>query len=191
MITNPRFFIGTVVDDDDPVKISRVRVRIFGEHDTLPRPLWSELPWSTVMFPSNTAGMESDGMSLGLIRGSTVFGLYINESDTIILGCIQSGTGEDFDDHYSWWDARGMANTKFDKDGNMIIDPMSHAPLARKKRAASLREKAKALRKAGDEYGALDLEYQANVVDYSYVESVGDKLEAAAIRRLRKGKGKK
>ena len=90
MIIDPRFFIGTVIKTDNGS--SRVRVSIFGEHDELTPEDKTQLPWSIVMMPSTGAGLPGNGESLGLRVGSTVFGLYVNESETIILGCIQSSS---------------------------------------------------------------------------------------------------
>ena len=88
MIINPRFFIGTVVATEE--ETSRVRVSIYGEHDELIEEDQAQLPWSIVMFSNTGAGLPGDGVSLGLKKDSTVFGLYVNESHTIILGCIQA-----------------------------------------------------------------------------------------------------
>jgi hypothetical protein len=90
MTINPRFFIGSVIKTDH--ETSRARVNIFGEHDELTEEDQTQLPWSNVMFPNTGAGIPGNGVSLGLKVGSTVFGLYVNESDTIILGCIQSSS---------------------------------------------------------------------------------------------------
>ena len=95
MITNPKFFIGKVLNVDDINRLSRVRVSIFGEHDELTGDQLGQLPWSLVMMPNTTAGKPGIGASVGLKEGSTVFGLYINESDTLILGCIQSSVAVD------------------------------------------------------------------------------------------------
>ena len=90
MTIDTRFFIGRVIKTDHVT--SRVRVNIFGEHDELTEEDQTQLPWSNVMFPNTGAGLPGNGASLGLKVGSTVFGLYVNESDTIILGCIQSSS---------------------------------------------------------------------------------------------------
>ena len=89
MIIDPQFFIGTVIKLGDA---SRVRVVIYGEHDELIEEDQAQLPWSTVMLPTTNAGLPGVAESIGLKEGSTVFGLYVNESDTIILGCIQTTT---------------------------------------------------------------------------------------------------
>ena len=87
MIIDPQFFIGTVIKLGDA---SRVRVVIYGEHDELIEEDQAQLPWSTVMLPTTNAGLPGIAESIGLKKGSIVFGLYVNESDTIILGCIQT-----------------------------------------------------------------------------------------------------
>jgi len=92
MIENPYFFIGTVIEVDDSRELSRVRVQIFGEHDEFTEEDLQELPWSTVMLPTTTAGLPGISASIGLKRGSTVLGLYVNQSDTLVLGCIQSSS---------------------------------------------------------------------------------------------------
>ena len=92
MTIDPQFFIGTIIKNGLDNRTNRVKVMIYGEHDELTEEDQAQLPWSTVMLPTTNAGLPSIGESIGLKEGSTVFGLYVNESDTIILGCMQTTT---------------------------------------------------------------------------------------------------
>jgi len=78
MINLPNFkpFFGYVESVDDPLKIGRVQVKVFGVHsDSIPA---STLPWfSTVN--SNSASYDGLGEShTGYLQGSTVFGYFVD-----------------------------------------------------------------------------------------------------------------
>ena len=108
MITNPQFFIGVVEDINDPLRLNRVRARIFGKHteDITLLPT-AELPWYNVVMPVTSASTSGVGQTLGLVQGSWVFGTFIdgpNEQDALILGSLPgestkpSQDGEGFKD---------------------------------------------------------------------------------------------
>ena len=92
MITNPQFFIGVVEDINDPLRLNRVRARIFGKHteDITLLPT-GQLPWYNVVMPVTAASTSGVGQTLGLVQGSWVFGTFIdgpNEQDALILGSL-------------------------------------------------------------------------------------------------------
>lgn len=89
------FFIGVVEDRDDPLKLGRVRVRIFGMHSANKNDIKTiELPWSSVMMPVNSAGISEIGMNSNLLPGSWVIGMYLSDyadaTQCIVLGSIPS-----------------------------------------------------------------------------------------------------
>ena len=92
MITNPQFFIGVVEDINDPASLNRVKVRIFGKHSTLKNDMPTEnLPWYTSVMPMTNAGISGIGKTVGVLRGSWVFGVFIdgsNEQEALILGTV-------------------------------------------------------------------------------------------------------
>ena len=88
-----RWFLGVVEDRDDPEKRGRVRVRVHGLHDSseavVPK---ATLPWAPVMLPATSSSQKQVGVSAtGLQVGSTVFGFFVDGSETtmpIVMGSL-------------------------------------------------------------------------------------------------------
>ena len=94
-----QWFVGTVVDTNDPKKRRRVRVRIMGVHgpkkdldtntgDGIPD---EDLPWCTCMFPVNYGGKKDTTPPPGLIKDAQVIGISTDGDayqNCIILGSI-------------------------------------------------------------------------------------------------------
>ena len=82
---------GVVEDRNDPDKLGRYKVRIFGYHTndkiTLPT---EDLPWSVPMQPVTSAAISGVGTSAtGLVEGSTVVGFFADGADAqipVIMG---------------------------------------------------------------------------------------------------------
>jgi hypothetical protein len=89
------WFHGIVEDIDDPLKLGRVRVRVFGFHtddrtsNGIPTP---QLPWASVVQPITSAANSGIGTSpTGLLCGSQVVGFFRDPGswqDLFILGSI-------------------------------------------------------------------------------------------------------
>lgn len=93
------WFTGVVEDRNDPEKMSRVRVRIFGMHTEKKEDLPTEdLPWATVLLPTTSSGNSGIGESPHfLIEGSWVVGFFRDgqsAQDPIIMGSVPSMTEE-------------------------------------------------------------------------------------------------
>ncbi len=94
-ILNPSlFFNGIVEERNDPLKLGRVKVRIFGLHDdnfSVLNP--DDLPWALILIPTTESGVSGIGTSKGGIPpGTWVFGTYLdgeNKQQPLILGSIQ------------------------------------------------------------------------------------------------------
>ncbi len=87
------FFIGVVEDVNDPSERNRVRVRIFGKHSEDITLIPTErLPWSNVMMPVTAASVPGVGVSIGLVQGSWVVGMYLDkdQSENVIIGSLPS-----------------------------------------------------------------------------------------------------
>ena len=73
-----RWFVATVEDVNDPLKIGRVRVRVVNEHDD-PSITTNDLLWATPIIPITSASANGVGRSpTGLLPGSHVFGFYLD-----------------------------------------------------------------------------------------------------------------
>ena len=84
---------GIVEDINDPLRIGRVRVRVYGLHDkdrsNLPT---TDLPWSQIMLPTTSAGVSGVGSSpTGLQVGSMVYGSYLDgesKQNFLVMGSV-------------------------------------------------------------------------------------------------------
>lgn len=92
---NFNWWIGVVEDRDDPEKIGRCRVRIFGYHtdDKLLLPT-KDLPWAIPIQPITSAAISGIGSSpLGPVTGTWVIGFFIDGEDSqqpAMLGTLAS-----------------------------------------------------------------------------------------------------
>ena len=87
------FFIGVVEDINDPAERNRVRVRIFGKHtEDIKLIPTDKLPWSNVVMPCTAGSVPGVGTTLGLVQGSWVVGMFIDEdeNDSLIIGSLPS-----------------------------------------------------------------------------------------------------
>lgn len=88
-----RWFLGTVVRvDNDPERLGRVKVRIYGVHPDDPTDASIEdLPWASVVLPSTEAGASGYGGTVGLKPSAQVFGIFLDGKNSqlpLILGSI-------------------------------------------------------------------------------------------------------
>tara|TARA_B100000212_G_scaffold85333_1_gene62098 strand:- start:1186 stop:2034 length:849 start_codon:yes stop_codon:yes gene_type:complete len=87
-----RWFIGLVIDINDPLKLDRVRVRIQGihTHDTTLIPN-DDLPWAQVAIPVTEDGSSGLGANSSLKPRAQVFGFFLDGKDSqlpLIIGSI-------------------------------------------------------------------------------------------------------
>jgi hypothetical protein len=97
------WFFGVVEDRMDPIKMGRVRIRIFGYHTEDDSFLKTEeLPWAFPIMPCNSASYSDVGISpTGLVTGSLVFGFFVDGEECqvpAILGSIPSYPLENLED---------------------------------------------------------------------------------------------
>jgi|TARA_B110000908_G_C10256265_1_gene455694 hypothetical protein len=125
-----RWFIGVVIDVQDPLRVARVRVRIFGIHNEdvneVPE---SSLPWAQVLIPTTEGGMSGIGRSVGLLPGAQVFGMFMDGEQSqvpVIMGSMpRFEKGDPIDQHVSRNSSTGatpMGNTSV---SNNTIDTRS------------------------------------------------------------------
>ena len=87
-----RWFFGKVVDRNDPLKLGRVRVRVYGIHDDQNLIPGDSLPWAQVIQPVTSAAYGYVGTSpTGIAPGSTVFGFFADGSECqlpVVMGTM-------------------------------------------------------------------------------------------------------
>jgi hypothetical protein len=87
-----RWFIGTIVDVNDPLKLDRVRVRVYGIHtsDTVDIPT-EDLPWASVLIPVTEGGTSGIGANSQVKNRAQVFGIFLDGKDSqcpLVMGSI-------------------------------------------------------------------------------------------------------
>lgn len=128
-----RIYQGVVEDIKDPMKLSRVKVRVFGLHTEDKSKISTEsLPWATVAFPTTSASMSGVGASpSGLLKGSWVYVFFTDpdEQYPVVFAALPAKPKddkkpkEDFgDEDKSENQAEEDRNDVTDKDGDPIED---------------------------------------------------------------------
>ena len=96
---NPVMWMGVVEDNNDPIKLGRLRVRIFGWHsgslkdvDGEPGVQTEELPWAQVMQPVSSGSNSGIGGPLtGIQQGTWVMGIFLDGEiarEPLVMGSI-------------------------------------------------------------------------------------------------------
>ena len=87
-----RWFLGTIVDINDPIEMGRVRVRIYGIHSSSIKDIpTADLPWAQTMADVNQGGVSGLGSNTGLKEGAQVFGIFLdgkNSQVPLVMGSI-------------------------------------------------------------------------------------------------------
>lgn len=87
-----RWFLGKVINANDPDMLGRVQIRISGIHsnnqDDIPE---YTLPWASVMNPGTEGGTSGIGKIPQILPGATVFGIFIDGKTSqvpLVLGSL-------------------------------------------------------------------------------------------------------
>jgi hypothetical protein len=143
-----RWFLGSVVDVKDPLKLGRVKVKVFGVYDDIDD---ADLPWAQIVVPVTQGVHEEQGQYLGMLKGTQVFGMFLDGQNSqlpMVIGTVpKEGDANPKADanypnnkvyqtesgHYKEYDDTPGAERikeahksgtfyEMDKDGNMTID---------------------------------------------------------------------
>ena len=87
-----RWFIGVVISIHDPLKLQRVKVRIYGIHsrDTT-QVSDADLPWAQTVIPVTEGGSSGTGANTGIQVGAQVFGIFLDGTQSqlpLVVGSI-------------------------------------------------------------------------------------------------------
>lgn len=96
---NPVMWMGVVEDNEDPLKLGRLRVRIFGWHNSSLRAVDGEpgvttedLPWAQIMQPVSSGNNSGIGGALtGIQQGTWVMGIFLDGEiarEPLVMGAI-------------------------------------------------------------------------------------------------------
>ena len=85
-----RWFVGRVININDPLEMGRVKVRIVGVHDNNEIPD-GDLPWATIVVPVTEGGSSGFGASTGIKEQAQVYGIFLDGTHSqlpMILGSM-------------------------------------------------------------------------------------------------------
>tara|TARA_A100001388_G_scaffold262540_1_gene232183 strand:+ start:639 stop:1484 length:846 start_codon:yes stop_codon:yes gene_type:complete len=127
-----RWFVGLVIDVNDPLKLDRVKVRIQGIHteDTTLIPN-ADLPWAQVAIPVTEGGSSGIGANSSIKPRAQVFGFFLDGKNSqlpLVIGSIpkiesyanQSGDADNTLPSFN--NKSGTGNIDLDLDGNSNIE---------------------------------------------------------------------
>ena len=84
-----RWFLGEVVKvKDDPLKLGRVKVKVFGVYDDIAD---ADLPWAQIVVPVTQGVHEEQGQYLGILKGTQVFGMFLDGKSSqlpMVIGTV-------------------------------------------------------------------------------------------------------
>jgi hypothetical protein len=92
-----RWFMGEVVDINDPKQLARIKVRIYGIHDDTDLIKDDDLPWAQVVTPITEGGTNGLGNPLGIQVNALVFGIFLDGGDSqlpLIFGSLPKYEGD-------------------------------------------------------------------------------------------------
>jgi hypothetical protein len=84
-----RWFMGEVIDINDPLQLARIKVRIYGLHSSAI--VDDDIPWAQTVTPITEGGTAHLGNPLGIQVGALVCGLFLDGSNSqlpLVLGSI-------------------------------------------------------------------------------------------------------
>jgi hypothetical protein len=97
-----RWFLGSVVDVNDPKKLGRAKVKVYGVYDDIDK---ADLPWAQIIVPITQGIHEGQGQNTGLLVGTQVFGMFLDGQSSqlpLIIGTVpkEGDTNEKAKENY-------------------------------------------------------------------------------------------
>lgn len=74
-----KWFVGKVIDIEDPLELGRVKVRVYGNHDENVKS--DDLNWAAVMLPTTSPAMAGASDTPRLEKDSNVAGFYVDADE--------------------------------------------------------------------------------------------------------------
>ena len=123
----PIFFTGICEERNDPLKLGRVKVRIFGIHsDNFDVLNPDDLPWAFMLIPTTESGSSGIGTSKGgILPGTWVFGLFLDgeaKQQPLILGSIQGCPDQPESSPDAFKTADNKSNNKNEDEFKQVTD---------------------------------------------------------------------
>lgn len=124
-----RWFIGYVVNNSDPLKLDRVKVRIIGVHtDDVEDIPDDDLPWAQVGIPVTEDGSSGQGANSQLKIRAQVFGIFLDGKNSqlpLVLGSIPKieTNANSIDESLPPASISIDGNTNIEKAFNFFISP--------------------------------------------------------------------
>ena len=123
---------GIVENVTDPLKLGRVRVRVYGSHDNRQGDEYNikekDLAWSEVMMPANTPAKNGVGHSVNLLVGSLVCGIFKDprQQEFIVMGSLPTKTAGIEDNNIR---VRAGADPNIEDPTGLYQPPSTYAPV--------------------------------------------------------------
>ena len=123
---------GIVENVTDPLKLGRVRVRVYGSHDNRQGDEYNikekDLAWSEVMMPANTPAKSGVGHSVNLLVGSLVCGIFKDpaQQEFMMMGSLPTKTDGTEDNNIR---VRAGADPNTEDPTGLYQPPSTYAPV--------------------------------------------------------------
>ena len=123
---------GIVENVTDPLKLGRVRVRVYGSHDNRKGDEYNikekDLAWSEVMMPGNTPAKSGVGHSVNLLVGSLVCGIFKDsvQQEFMVMGSLPTKTAGTEDNNIR---VRAGADPNTEDPTGLYQPPSTYAPV--------------------------------------------------------------
>lgn len=130
--TNLNWWTGVVEDRDDPEKLGRCRVRIFGYHTSNTKDLpTKDLPWAIPIQSITSAATSGVGTSpVGVVTGTWVVGWFLDGDEAqrpIIIGTLAGRPSVNTETKAKQAQENTASNTLKDDRNNIVYDPLGNA----------------------------------------------------------------